>query len=674
MARRSGRAALAALAATVVCAGASGEAVAAGGWVPGPVHGDGRIAGYSDLAISPDGGTTTAWTMPPENGGGATAYAQRTPAGGVPAPAVEVSPPGVASIVASVAATASGTTLVLALDYRELAIRLTTLAADGSVTASRIVAGGLDSPLDDGIALAADDDGDALVTWVAEDPDGDARLYARRIAADGTAGTLLNLAEGGEETEAQAAFAPDGSARVVWVDAGDATPRVSGVRLSADGERDGAVETISSTGGAASAPSLSTSAAGVVASWIEFADDAHALRVAPLPGSGPVAGASQPIAADVMSSSPQSAASVLLADDGSLTAAWSGLDATRTALTQWMRTLSPSGALGPVFALSGPTPANRFDQWPRLVRGVGGERYAFWVRRAPGGSVHDELQGRSIAADGTLGPVTSVTSTLVPANVPVYTAGSDAAGDLAVGWLNRRGVEETLLIDWATATLDRSGPLVTADATGSARVGEPASFSASASDRSGIVGYRWQFGDGAGADGPAATHAYAAAGSYEASVTVTDGAGHTTVVRRTVTVLPALAATTPDPDPRLPGTGLTPVTPPVDGDRTGPGGRAKAPAALRIARVTRRGARVTIAGRLDRRASGRVAVTWQQRAGRRTVTRTVRVRIARGRFTATLRLPPTLATARTRARLTVSYKGNATTRAAKISRIVAGRR
>ena len=57
------------------------------------------------------------------------------------------------------------------------------------------------------------------------------------------------------------------------------------------------------------------------------------------------------------------------------------------------------------------------------------------------------------------------------------------------------------------------------------------------SDADGLIAsYSWNFGDGATATGPAATHTYTTAGVYDARLTVTDNVGATasTVVRITV--------------------------------------------------------------------------------------------------------------------------------------------
>src|SRR5262249_14381581 len=64
------------------------------------------------------------------------------------------------------------------------------------------------------------------------------------------------------------------------------------------------------------------------------------------------------------------------------------------------------------------------------------------------------------------------------------------------------------------------------------------------SDRDGpITGWAWPFGDGAGGSGVAPSHVYAAAGTYTATLTVTDDKGATGRDTATVTIAGGTAST-----------------------------------------------------------------------------------------------------------------------------------
>lgn len=73
------------------------------------------------------------------------------------------------------------------------------------------------------------------------------------------------------------------------------------------------------------------------------------------------------------------------------------------------------------------------------------------------------------------------------------------------------------------------------------RVNQLAQFDGSASTVAAgrtITGYAWDFGDGGTSTGPIVSHQYLAAGNYMVRLLVTDSAGQTTVVSRTITVVP----------------------------------------------------------------------------------------------------------------------------------------
>jgi hypothetical protein len=192
---------------------------------------------------------------------------------------------------------------------------------------------------------------------------------------------------------------------------------------------------------------------------------------------------------------------------------------------------------------------------------------------------------------------------------------------------------------------------VPADGPAPAVAGTPVAMSATASDTSGAT-VAWDLGDGGAASGGSVQHAYAAPGTYAVTVTATDGAQNDTVVRRQITVTaPAGPVVTPAP---APGGGIVPPAPaPVK----------KAAAALKVTKATRTGGKVTVSGTIAKAASGKVTIAYAAKIGRKTVTRKVTARIAKGRWSASFTLTGRLASkaAAGHATVTITYAGNAHT-------------
>lgn len=650
-----------------------GSAGAAAPWMPGPALELDASGGLPTFAVSPGGDLTLAWTSGgPGGGGGALprALAQRTPADGRPAaPVVDLTPSGgLGSLAAAVARGAGEDALVLHATLESTggvpvaALKVATISADGVLGAVRPFADAFPGVPVAGFAFTGDGAGGALGTFALTDGLGDSTLYARRLPADGTAGPLEQLGPIGPvgmTNQPQLALLPDGSGRALWLDDED---QVTAARFAPGGALLGAPQRLSSPGVRVSTATLSASAAGAVAVWNEPLDvlgGPTRVLLARLPSTGAVADAAQTVVPHANVPVPGSA--VTLADDGTATVAWGDVTSddpeTAAGLIRFRR-IAPDGTVGPVAALSDPAPALHADLLPRLVPTGGGNVRAIWLRipYTGGPATGAAVLSRSLAADGTLGAQSEITADAVPFGAGLMPTATDAAGSVTIGWASRTGESR---YRFATATLDATPPAVSASVTPSVAVGESASFRATASDNSGIASLRWDFGDGSGADGGVATHVYGRVGSYEASVTVTDRAGNVTVVRRTVTVVAA-------------GSG--------GGGGGGGGGGERPPVAargaagLKLGKVTRRGARVRVAGTISRRASGRVTIAWSQKAGRRTIRRTVRAKIARGRFAVTVRLPAALARSRSAATVTVSYAGSAAVRSAKATKRIAAPR
>ena len=94
-------------------------------------------------------------------------------------------------------------------------------------------------------------------------------------------------------------------------------------------------------------------------------------------------------------------------------------------------------------------------------------------------------------------------------------------------------------------------PVITSPATATpsiAGIGQTVQFVSAAVEGSATLTYTWDFGDSVGASGAAVAHSYAAAGTFTASVVVTDPNGNTAQSSVTVTIKAPLVGTGKDSD------------------------------------------------------------------------------------------------------------------------------
>jgi PKD repeat protein len=217
-------------------------------------------------------------------------------------------------------------------------------------------------------------------------------------------------------------------------------------------------------------------------------------------------------------------------------------------------------------------------------------------------------------------------------------------------------------------------PTVTIVVGGEAVAGSPLHFDgSSSSDPDGeITSFAWSFGDGGESSEAAPSHTYAAAGSYEAMLTVTDSEGLKASATRTITVAPAPVlggggglgggpfgggeGTTPPPPPPPPPSGkpaaltgtlsLLATTLPVHSGRAIARVRCAGTAPSCSGRlVLRVKARLRVRGRLQLRSLTLASSTFTIRAGRSSRVRLVlsstgraRLRTAGGRLVVRLAL------------------------------------
>jgi PKD repeat protein len=602
-------------------------AARADGWVRGPAltfaddPSAGLAGGFSDLGADAAGTASLAWVAIDRAAMSLDVRLTRIAPDGSAAPSLSF---GAATDVPALAVATSGATALAWPDADE-ALQLVTLPAAGTPRPALIVAPG---PARD-VGVGVSDQGDAVVIWT------DAgRLHLRRVAANGQLGPHETIADADPEV-ARVAVARDGSAWVAWVDYVDGIARA--VRLTAAGAVDGAPVELS----AARAVSLDVVAGAdsAVVTWTEAAGVDDKALLSRLSASGPVAGAAIEIAAAIEQDSVPEAAP---APNGGIDVVYqpptpSGGSGMFSSAHAVLRRVEPSGALGPERRLAAGA-ATLGTMSPRISTGRDGTATVTWVDVS---SSSIALVGFQQRPDGTQTQARTVSGIfplfgLIP-NAEVAQVVTSRLGVATTAWPEI--TDRTA--DVVTARYDGIAPVVEAVVPLNVSYGSDAQFAVNVRDDSGVKDVWWEFGDDSGSRRATVRHRYAAPGVYPVSVTVTDNAGNETTVTRQLSV----------------------VSPPPLPNRVA--------AALKLGSVSRKGARVTVSGTLDRRASGTVTVAYSQRIGRRSLSKRVTARIANGRFRATLRLTGRLARARGgKATIAVSYAGNADTNTASAKKTV----
>lgn len=167
-----------------------------------------------------------------------------------------------------------------------------------------------------------------------------------------------------------------------------------------------------------------------------------------------------------------------------------------------------------------------------------GEALVGWVYDVENGPVND-AEARTIGMSGALGPVV-VLDTQVAYGSLSASPSPDGAGEPVFSWDQRAaGNVGVAAYDTVSPTLGAiSGP-------SSVGVGAGASFSVAAPFDiwSPPVLVSWSFGDGGGASGLSATHAYAAPGGYTITATATDALGNASVQSAQILVSAASSGT-----------------------------------------------------------------------------------------------------------------------------------
>jgi PKD repeat protein len=682
--RSARRARLAVAMGTIVVLGAVPVTAHAAAWTTGPAFGITGTAVGGDLVEGPDSSATAVWT----DGDGVAPYVAHAQHAG---PTDALSAPialGVAAAapygVPHAAASPGGTTAVAWLGYDSVADRyplhLVLLDAAGAKVRDTTVATLTSDEAQQGFsAVAVDAAGTATVVWAAATSDASvASLHAARVTAAGVRSapvTLGSLALSGQTaTPMRVATTPAGVSWVAWP---GTDGRVDVTRLNAGGAIDAATTAVSTPGRNLGQIAVAASAAGGTVAWEELLRFDNGVPVVQLEGARlPVSGGLTATGFETPSYAivPLSGVrdiDVAIGPDGAVTAAWEAYDSAVSSIRILINRFAPGQTTAPAPQVAedggggGAYPAS-----PKLVVTPGGALIASWLKiGGPGLGV----AVRSVGSDGTLSPTTNVipVSSTAPAAIPqLFAAQGDDSVNGIVGVGSGGPFSGSGSDPWTAKTFrfDAIPPVLTVDVPAGAAPLTPVTFTATVADPA-TAPVTWEFGDGSSATGTSVTHVYAAAGTYTVRATATDENGNQAVVTRTIVVAtppPAVVGPTPN------GSGTTPTTNPAPAP--GPVAVPAIAAGLRVSRATRTATRVTVSGTIARTATGRVTVVYAQRLGRRTIKVTKTVKVSKGRWTITIRLPSKLAkgrAARVRGTVTVTWAGTKAIKKATARRTVA---
>ena len=161
-----------------------------------------------------------------------------------------------------------------------------------------------------------------------------------------------------------------------------------------------------------------------------------------------------------------------------------------------------------------------------------GRAVVAWERELAISNNIGQARVREPGPAGTFGDIHNLS--LSHANVTAPSIATDRRGDFAIISAPYDGTAQHAVVK----AYDASPPTVSAPSvTGTALAGDPVMLAVTATDEWSTVGVpAWTFGDGGTGTGASVQHVYAAAGTYTARVTVTDGAANTTSKEVAVTV------------------------------------------------------------------------------------------------------------------------------------------
>jgi hypothetical protein len=528
---RRARAALLLVIATALLAAA--PAAAAPSWLaPSDLSAAGGQANEPAVAIGPGGDAIAVWRV--FEAGGATIVAANRPPGGPWEPPVPISTPGLESFSPTVIVDAAGeATVVWEVEEDET-------ETIGVVAASR-TAGGVWGPpqaigsegeaVEQPTQLTGDDAGEMIAAWTREEGGHSVVEVASRPPGGGwSAPAPISLA-GEEAHEPRIALNQAGDAAAIW-EASAGVEEVARAAWRPAGGAWGAPALVTAAGEEAAFPVVGLDAGGdLTAVWERTDATNFVIREADRTGGGSWSTPRRLSPSGVDSFAPE-----LAVDPGDdATAAWERSSSGGTEIVIEAASRPGAGAWGGSTPLS---PAGGNAQLQKVGLDAAGDATAVW-REGKYPTVGVAAATRP--ATGGWGAPVAISTPGAANERPALAVDPD--GDAIAVW-ERLGATDSLI---QAATFDAVGPsLRSLSIPGAGKVGAPLSFSVAPLDAiSPVVATTWSFGDGGSAATPAASHTYAAPGTFAVTVSSVDAAGNTSTASGQVTISATAIKTPP---------------------------------------------------------------------------------------------------------------------------------
>jgi hypothetical protein len=305
------------------------------------------------------------------------------------------------------------------------------------------------------VAVAAD--GTATVVWSSRQGGGEFRVFARRIAPDGTPETTQQLSASGQDAlSPQVAVAPDGTATVAWTRSDGADFLVQARRIAPDGTPEESTKNLSTTGRNAFEPQLAVAPDGIATVVWKRLDGSHYLvqerRIA--------ADGTREESSHTLSEAKQDAAEpqVAVAEDDTATVVWSRFDGSSSIVQE--RQIAPSGEPGASTENLSATGGSAIQ--PRLAVAADGAATVVWNRFDGSNWI---VQAQRLSATGLPEGATENLSAAGRSAAEPQLA-LDAAGAATVVWDRSDGSSFVVQARRLNAEGEPTGPAVNLSATG----------------------------------------------------------------------------------------------------------------------------------------------------------------------------------------------------------------